>query len=160
MMRTCRSYIAGDWTAGPVGKAIELGNPANRTEIVSKIFPAAPAEAISASYAAAHAWHNWRNLTVAERIVFFEQINAEILQNAAELASTAQSSFAPRRSTRKRHRNTENVHLQTRNEKRAEHQDTTSPDAAKSSSTALQSPRLPRRPTEKENRHHWVRSCF
>lgn len=81
-------------------------------------------------------------------------------QNAAELASTAQSSFAPRRSTRKRHRNTGNVHLQTRNEKRAEHQDTTSPDAAKSSSTALQSPRLPRRPTEKENRHHWVRSCF
>ncbi len=87
-MKTCRSYIAGNWHNGAAEEYFELSDPADQRVVVSKSLHAGPADAVSASRAASQAWPHWRSLAVSQRVAFVERLSARIAQHAESFAET------------------------------------------------------------------------
>lgn len=62
-----RSYIAGQWTAGPEARHFEISDPGRTRDTVSRYLLATPQEAEQAAAAAHQALGEWSQTTAAER---------------------------------------------------------------------------------------------
>lgn len=82
----CRSYVGGRWSDGAGAGVVELGNPADRREIVSRSVHATPQEAARAVEVAVASWDDWRKVPVGLRIALMEKVTASVLERSGDFA--------------------------------------------------------------------------
>ena len=82
----CRSYIDGRWLEDAGLPLVELGNPADSRETVSRSRHATPEQAAGAVVAAVRAWRSWRHVGREVRIAAVEALLVAIRDDRDALA--------------------------------------------------------------------------